>query len=59
MAKVYVKMKWAKDDDKWHMKSLDGFHLQEFYNCKFVNHIFENLDKQQQKKYIVNVEELI
>ena len=44
---VRVVLLWVERDNVWHMYNRDtDFFIQEFYNCKTINDLFEGLSKE-------------
>ncbi len=57
--KVLVRMTWSEGKNQWHMETLDGTFIQEFYNCSTFQRLFKGLDKDMGKLFKITVEEYI
>ena len=51
-------MRWVEGKNQWHMETVGGVFVQEFYSCAVFNRLFRGLDKNKVKVYEVIVEEV-
>jgi hypothetical protein len=56
--KFVVQMKWIEARNEWHMETLDGNILQEFFHCENIPRIFLDIDKNKLNKYLISVTNL-
>ncbi len=54
-----VVMFWIEEDQKWHMNDAEhDVFMYPFYNCLYVKGMYENLTKNNRRKYRITIEDL-
>ena len=51
---LVVKMKWNPYKEEWMATDKDGYMLERFEDCKWTNHLFQDLDKDLDNHYEIS-----